>query len=252
MYCRSSIVKEFAKELGYIVYKLYQKFRNPPFDEYNYQTFDVFKKILKKDSNCIDIGANKGDILKKILKASPHGMHFAFEPIPHICTELNRKFGKKVKILNCALSNKNGMSEFHFFIDRPAVSGLAKRHFDIDYRCTTIQVATHCLETMIPANLKIDLIKIDVEGAEYLVFDGARNLIKKYKPVILFEFGYGAADLYHITPDMMFDFMSEMNMEINTLSYFLENKPALNRAELRGQFQKGYNYFFIAYAANGH
>ena len=50
----------------------------------------------------------------------------------------------------------------------------------------------------------------------------------------------------------MFDFMSEMNMEINTLSYFLENKPALNRAEFRGQFQKGYNYFFIAYAANGH
>lgn len=34
---------------------------------------------------------------------------------------------------------------------------------------------------------RIDLIKIDVEGAEHLVIEGAMKTIKKFKPKILFE-----------------------------------------------------------------
>jgi hypothetical protein len=34
---------------------------------------------------------------------------------------------------------------------------------------------------------KLDFLKIDVEGAEPFVFEGARATLKRYKPAILFE-----------------------------------------------------------------
>lgn len=55
--------------------------RNEP---YNFQTFLVTKRVLRKDSNCIDVGCHTGEILTWILKLCPKGVHFAFEPIPDL------------------------------------------------------------------------------------------------------------------------------------------------------------------------
>jgi hypothetical protein len=38
---------------------------------------------------------------------------------------------------------------------------------------------------------KINLIKIDVEGAEYKVLNGMKKTIAKYKPIIFCEIGFG-------------------------------------------------------------
>jgi SAM-dependent MidA family methyltransferase len=43
-------------------------------------------RVLKKDSNCIDIGANEGTILRDMLKFAPRGDHMAIEPIPDLPT----------------------------------------------------------------------------------------------------------------------------------------------------------------------
>ena len=53
------------------------------------------------------------------------------------------------------------------------------------------QFSSNCLTLLSPGTIgaipRLDLLKVDVEGAEPLVFYGAKNTIKKHKPIILFE-----------------------------------------------------------------
>ena len=103
------------------------------------------------------------------------------------------------------------------------------------------------LDDLIPPNLKIDLVKIDVEGAEYEVLQGAKRFLQKNKPLVLFEFGLGAADIYGTTPDNMFDLLTSCGLGISTIEYFNAGKQPFSKEEFNGQFYKNYNVFFIAY-----
>jgi precorrin-6B methylase 2 len=61
----------------------------------------LIRNHLKKDSNCIDIGANLGHILMEIVAAAPKGKHYAFEPIPdHVQFAKEKNF---LKIQRCII-----------------------------------------------------------------------------------------------------------------------------------------------------
>jgi hypothetical protein len=47
---------------------------------------------LPPNANCIDIGANRGDILREILTLAPDGEHLAFEPLPERAADLRTEF----------------------------------------------------------------------------------------------------------------------------------------------------------------
>ncbi len=237
-----------AKKGAFYLYKATNKLFTGPFDVYDFQTIAVIKKVLKSASGYIDIGAHKGHILRELVKAAPLGKGFAFEPIPPLFENLKNKYGKKVAVHNLALSDEKGEAEFSYVVDRPAISGLKERRVEgEEYNTKKIKVTIGTLDDIIPENVQIDLIKIDVEGAELGVLKGGENTIKRCKPVILFEFGAGGADLYGSTPEMVFDFLESCGLSVSTLDYYLKNKLPFSREEFVGQYNKGYNYFFIAY-----
>jgi hypothetical protein len=91
------------------------------------------------------------------------------------------------------------------------------------------------------------MIKIDVEGAELQVLQGTISILKKFKPIVVFGFGLGVSDLYDSSPQKMDDFLQDCGLSISTLEYYLQGKQMLSRHEFIGQFEKKYNYFFIAY-----
>ncbi|MGJ7032875.1 FkbM family methyltransferase [Niabella hirudinis] len=244
------LVTTVAKKIAYRFYRFSEKVLQPPFDRYDFETFDVLKRVLRKDSNCIDIGAHKGEILQAILKAAPAGRHIGFEPIPYLFNQLQKKYGGRVRLFNTALSSEAGEAEFTVFKDRPAVSGLKERSFeDAHYDTEKIRVKLERLEDLVPGNQPVHLIKIDVEGAELEVLKGARRILEQYKPLVLFEFGKGGSDLYGATPELVFDFFDELGYTLSLQQYFLKGQPGFNRHEFIGQFEKGYNYFFMAYPA---
>jgi FkbM family methyltransferase len=216
--------------------------------QYDRLTQMIMKKKIHQNSNCIDIGCHKGEMLHLMLKYSPAGKHFAFEPIPLFYNELAKKYQQRAHIFPYALSDHNGFATFQWVKNAPAYSGLKRRKYDIaNPDIEEIEVEIDTLDDIIPPNVKIDFIKIDVEGAEFGVLKGAKNLLMKYKPTILFECGQGASDYYDTNPLDLYDFMTnEMGFNIFTLPAFVKNKPSLGRTEFVNCFNTNTEYYFVA------
>jgi FkbM family methyltransferase len=216
---------------------------------YDLQTRQAIRKICSARSNCIDVGCHKGEILDFMRKVSPFGKHFGFEPIPSLVDRLQRKFRRSnCKIYQLALSNSRGRSPFNYVITNPSYSGLKKRRYDRPAeKDIEIMVDTDLLDNVIPYEIKIDFIKIDVEGAELLVIQGAEKLIKKDKPVIVFEYGLGGSDFYEQNPAKIFLILESYGLNISLLDRWLNNQPPLTLEEFENQYFKQLNFFFVAY-----
>jgi len=237
-----------ARKTAFSFYKIIEKiFAGSAINKYDYETVEVIKKTLTKKSNWIDIGAHKGHILRELLSVAPNGNSFAFEPIPYLYKRLQSKYGKKVKVFDTALSDQKGEKTFTLFVDRPAFSGFNKRSAENNYVTQSLVVQVDRLDNIIDQSINIDIIKIDVEGAEMEVLKGAERILKSSKPIILFEFGMGGADVYDTTPEMIYDYLTDCGLVLSTLEQFLKNRQPFNRIEFIGQYTKAYNYFFIAY-----
>lgn len=92
------------------------------------------------------------------------------------------------------------------------------------------------LDNIIPKNISIDFIKIDVEGAEYNVIKGAKNTILRNRPVIIFEFGKSSSKYYNVNAEKLYSLLcKDLKLKI------LNKTDPLNYKE----FNDLYN--FIAY-----
>jgi FkbM family methyltransferase len=211
-------------------------------------TIKLFSKILKPNSNCIDVGCHKGEIMDIMLKYAPQGKHLAFEPIPFLNEKLKSKYQSKISIYDCALSDFEGNSTFNLVNSNPAYSGLIKRKYDKEESDSQIHVKVKKLDNIINPSQKIDLIKIDTEGAEYGVLMGAKETIKHNKPIIIFEFGLGASDFYNTTAEMMFDFFDELNMGIITIEKNMNLDEFLSKSEFAKIYADNTHYLFLALA----
>lgn len=217
--------------------------------EYDRLTKSIMKKVIQKDSNCIDIGCHKGEILQFILKLAPQGKHFAFEPIPYLYDQLNVKFKNQATILPFALSDKSGQTTFNLVKNAPAYSGINKRKYAVENpEIEEIQVELKQLDEVIPAETKIDLIKIDVEGGEFDVLKGAKNILKNHQPILVFECGIGASEFYGTKPKEIFQYLTDLNYNISTLGAFMKQSAPLTISEFENAFINNTDYYFIAFA----
>jgi len=226
-----------------------------PFDftknqAYDRQTNAIIKKVCKDDSNCLDIGCHKGEVLDTILQYAPNGHHFGFEPIPSMYENLQSKYANtKCTIYDVALSNTTGISVFNHVVSNPAYSGLVKRAYDrpneVDQQ---IEVKTEKLDNLFDKNTPIDLIKIDVEGGELNVLEGAVETIKRTKPVIIFEHGLGASEFYDSSPEKVFALFDSLNYNISLMKSWLDDSNPFNLDQFKNQYYQKKNYYFIAYS----
>lgn len=220
--------------------------------KYDRLTKKIFEQVLTKDSNCIDIGCHKGEVLDEILKSSPNGHHIGFEPIPDFNKNLVQKYKgqSKITISNIALSDNAGEIEFNYVKNAPAYSGIKKRKYATSNpNVEKIKVNTQKLDAYlddISYSQPIHLMKIDVEGAEMLVLKGAEKTIRIHKPTIIFEFGLGASDYYNTTPEDLYNMVeSNFEMKLSTLDHFINSKPALTLKEFTSLYSNNKEYYFI-------
>lgn len=151
---------------------------------YEQDILEDLSSFISENSVICDIGANIGNHTLYWLSHVNPEFVYCFEPRYETFQILERNikindFSDKVQCINVALSNNNVK--------------LSTQHFDL----TNIGGNTYCVNqsgNMIAQPLDninidrhIDFMKIDVEGMEISVLEGAKNTIKKHLPVIFIE-----------------------------------------------------------------
>jgi FkbM family methyltransferase len=149
--------------------------------------------LVSPGQTVLDIGANIGEVsLSFAKKVGEAGRVIAFEPNPPIFNQLkkNCELNPDLRVLpeNLALGDADGVVEMIQPDGRnpgtvtvnPGESG--KKNCAANIPVTTLDA--YLQKKSIG---KVDLIKIDVEGYEGHVLDGAANTIQKNHPVIIME-----------------------------------------------------------------
>ena len=91
---------------------------------YDILTVEAMRRVLKPDSNCIDVGAATGEVLRFMQVLAPNGKLHAFEPIPSQAAELRARF-PDVQVHELALSDETGQSDFFVVEDDPCIERAA-------------------------------------------------------------------------------------------------------------------------------
>ena len=159
---------------------------------YEPEVTSIMSSILEAGNTFFDVGANLGYYtLLASKRVGFHGQVHAFEPAPqqfeHLSLNVRINRATNVVLNNVALSEAPGEREMLFSLgwnqgthsfgvaEGATMTGLV--------RCRTIDeyVASNRIK-------QIDVLKVDVEGAELLVFRGAEKTIRSFSiPVIFFE-----------------------------------------------------------------
>lgn len=201
---------------------------------YDRLTVQIAAQALAAGGGCIDVGANAGQILRKLLRVSPDGLHWAFEPIPRYTERLRRKF-PEVTVSGAALSDHTGVADFHYYPGDPAYSSLLNRPRIADgKRGRTLRVNVQRLDDCIPENMPVRFIKIDVEGAEDAVLRGATRTLSECRPVVVFE--CDPANLDNCVP-----VLEQAGLRISLLADYavgvkLDSDEAMQAGRERGEF----------------
>jgi FkbM family methyltransferase len=221
--------------------------RNASYDE---QTIQIIARSVRPGDTCIDVGAHVGDVLRHMVAASV-ARHLAFEPLPELAAGLRRDF-PSVDVHEVALSTEDGSVSFQRVATNPAYSGLLLRHLDREgERVETITVRTGRLDDLADPSVPIRLIKIDVEGAELGVLKGGAETIQRDRPLIVFEHGMGAAEVYGTRPQDIFDLFDGWGYGLTTMDSWLSALPVIfSRSDFVEQFERGINYYFMATPAS--
>jgi len=138
----------------------------------------------KNDSVIIDIGANEGFYTLKIKEILPKSKIIAVEPDPIAFKILRKNVEsnklKNIKITNKAVASKTGKIIFETVKGRTTVSATkVYEKYRKKYELKKIMVDSITLDDLCKEfNIeKIDLLKIDVEGSEFDVLKGSKNIL---------------------------------------------------------------------------
>jgi len=174
----------------------------------------ILASALRVDSTYVDVGANRGQVLREAVRVAPRGRHLAFEPVPDLAAHLASAF-PQVDCRQVALGARAEVAQFCHFTKLDGWSGLRRSPEVSDERghpeYITVNVSTHDAEL---SGLRPSVIKIDVEGAELQVLEGARVLLSKARPLVVFEHVAGAAALYGDASGSLWDLFAGLGYEI--------------------------------------
>lgn len=212
-------------------------------DEYDRSTALIIK-TLAPTAHCVDVGAHQGTILAHLLAQTPLGRHWAVEPLPHLARDLRRHF-PTVEVVERALGAAPGSSTFQHVTNHEAYSGLKRRPYDAnDVELKEITVQVDRLDRVIPADVPVDFIKIDVEGGELDVLKGAEGLLTRYRPLVVFEHGRPAAASYGASSGDIFDLLARSGLQVSLLPDWLASRPPLSRHQFCTQ---EHDWYFVAH-----
>jgi FkbM family methyltransferase len=158
---------------------------------YDRQTTKFLQTTLRSDDVFLDIGANCGALTLVAASVIKTGQIYAFEAAPTMQARLqqnltsNPGLADRVHLVPIGLGETRGQL---FYQEDPEFRGNGSLFNDGDL-ANAIAVEIITLDEWIATKIipPVNVIKIDVEGMEYSVLQGARNLLERDHPLIYFE-----------------------------------------------------------------
>lgn len=164
---------------------------------YEEDIFLRFKSQIPESGTILDVGANIGNHSVMFAQYYPGRSVFSFEanPITYSLLINNTRTIPNVVPICCAVSDQVELIQFVHFHPSPGCSRIIKYYGDVEGEsvmcgtnideCVKVNIVTQVLDSF--SFEDVSFIKIDVEGHEIPVFEGARNLIASQKPAIWIE-----------------------------------------------------------------
>mgnify|MGYP003649779935 FL=1 len=147
--------------------------------------FDIYSGLLEDDDIVIDVGGYIGSHALPFAKCCPKGLVYCFEPNKElyrtICDNTELNVLDNIRLYDVGVSSKSGYNTLYERQD--GTSRISKRLV----KGNPAQIEVVSIDGFLPHINKCKLIKIDVEGHEFEVLQGAKNLIEKARPHIMIE-----------------------------------------------------------------
>ena len=166
------------------------------YNDYEKEIVQLIEKYIDPKKDVLDVGANIGlhtVLFSKLINANKKVL--AFEPTPNALKYLrnnlhNNNCDDKVIIYDGIATDSNGQFELNIIEGMEEYSAVSKiNHPNVHgKKSVAIKVQGNTIDAVVAQyDLNPGFIKIDTEGAEYFVFQGAKETICKFKPVIISE-----------------------------------------------------------------
>ena len=202
------------------------------------------KRIINRGQVAIDIGANVGVYTLYLSKlVGKEGHVYAFEPFKPTYKLLSKTIKyNKLKNVSC-YNNALGEKETQISLEVPKLNnGRIDDQFAHIKSASGGEINMVRLDRFIQENgiSNVSFIKVDVEGYEYFVFEGARETIERFRPVILTEIDTRWTRRYNTSPQAVENLLSSFGYK----EYVLD-KTNLIRSSVSSS--KYYNFFFLPY-----
>ncbi len=146
------------------------------------------RRTLHAGDVMFDIGANVGAYSHLgAAVVGPAGHVYAFEPGPDNLLALHERFDSttNVTIVPAAVGDRSG--ETTLFLDRRDARRHSLASANVGKAGDRISVEQVCLDDYCKPLARLDAIKIDAQGAEMAILDGARHAIRRFKPKLVLE-----------------------------------------------------------------
>jgi FkbM family methyltransferase len=174
----------------------------------------VLGKILRKGQTIIDVGANQGEYsLWAVKQTGQNGKVIAFEPMDGLFEQLKTNFSLNPSYQKALIPIKTGLS------DKPGQLSLYGKEGDNEGVNTMFPTDSH---TVLIQEIKldsldhqlkelncghVDLIKVDVEGAELQVLKGALRTLEAHRPYLMIEINREACLAGGYEPEEIFELL---------------------------------------------
>jgi FkbM family methyltransferase len=194
----------------------------------NFQSHVTKNKFLKlpADATILDVGGNFGIMALQFAKAAPKGKVISFEPTHYALSrfqrnlELNPALKERISVVNSFVSSETTANANIVAFSSWKVSGEkeeANHHpVHLGTQKSSEGVGAVTLDYFTSSNKidKVDLIKIDTDGHEFMVLGGAKACIANYRPKLIFEVGQYVMKEKNIDFSFYIDYFSTLGYQL--------------------------------------
>lgn len=190
--------------------------------EYEPSTTAFVRGLIQPDNVCVDVGANFGYYSCLMGHLAWKGRVLSYEADPQMHALLVDNVSINwcepiVTPINAAVAAESGELTLHRWLNRSGNSGVIKPPTGYLAESEPFTVRAVSLDSLVDQLSQVDVVKIDVEGAETMVVAGMSKFVDHFRPTVILEWSPTQTVDAGSSPRALASALVEWDMEISTL-----------------------------------